>query len=629
MRRPITFDHEQARGRTDVVLAHLGHRLVQLSLSLLRAEVWGTGHHLHRVAVRHADPAIGGPVAIAHGRLVITRASGHRLHEQVVAAGLRLSSGSRAVRLNVGETEAAFGHSAMARGTVAGPLVDQLLPRLVAASGQLRAALQARAGERARDLTATLVRRAAEERGHVEATLSELAATIRAEAFGEGSDQLQLITGLELDAGDRRQVERDRAALRERLDAIPGEIEAEQAANRPPLRRADAPPLPRCDHAPGAVARPGLMARPSIQRVHAEWLSLVETSGPFLTVPTLKRALPSGLEAAPDALPRLRLAHAEWRADPSLRQRFIRWVLDEVLELGVVEATEADPSHRVGEHSVTLRPDLVVRDRSGGRPVLLVHIAPEGAALDRPLPGADWAASPIDRAALLSRASEVPLALVTNGDRRTLVCAPGNASTGTCTWRAELWLEEPVTLRAFATLLGARRFFNLPAAEGLGALLAESADKQQEVTDRLGTQVRHAVELLVATIDRQDRERHGELLLHVADEEVYRGAVTVMMQLVFLFVAEERRLLPIDDPIYAETLAASTIRAQLQEQADRDTEDRLERSTAAWHRVLALFRAVHGGIEHDALRLPAYRIRALGSVAACSLAIALDLEAVA
>ena len=48
-RRPITFDHEIARDRTDVVLAHLGHPLVRLALALLRAEVWGTGHHLHRV----------------------------------------------------------------------------------------------------------------------------------------------------------------------------------------------------------------------------------------------------------------------------------------------------------------------------------------------------------------------------------------------------------------------------------------------------------------------------------------------------------------------------------------------------------------------------------------------------
>jgi hypothetical protein len=124
--------------------------------------------------------------------------------------------------LNLGEIEAALGRSAGDRGAVPGPLLDQLLPRLAGASDQLQAALQARAGERARDLTATLGRRAAEERSHVEATLSELAATIRVEAFGEGADQLQLITGLELDAGDRRQVERDRAALRERLEAIPG-----------------------------------------------------------------------------------------------------------------------------------------------------------------------------------------------------------------------------------------------------------------------------------------------------------------------------------------------------------------------------------------------------------------------
>ena len=118
--------------------------------------------------------------------------------------------------------------------------------------------------------------------------------------------------------------------------------------------------------------------------------------------------------------------------------------------------------------------------------------------------------------------------------------------------------------------------------------------------------MRRGVELLIATLDAADRERHGELLADLDEAEIYRGAVTVMMRLVFLFVAEERRLLPIDDPRYAETLAASTLRAQLHERADREGEDPLERSTAAWHRVLALFRAVHGGIEHHELRLPAY-----------------------
>jgi hypothetical protein len=79
VRRPITFDHDVARDRTDVVLAHLGHRLVRMALALMRAEVWGTGNHLHRVAIRYADARLGSLVAVAHGRLVITGAAGHRL----------------------------------------------------------------------------------------------------------------------------------------------------------------------------------------------------------------------------------------------------------------------------------------------------------------------------------------------------------------------------------------------------------------------------------------------------------------------------------------------------------------------------------------------------------------------
>jgi hypothetical protein len=351
-------------------------------------------------------------------------------------------------------------------------------------------------------------------------------------------------------------------------------------------------------------------ARSRIEDHHAEWLSLVETSGPFLTVPTLKRALPDGLDATPAALADLRIAYSEWQHDPSLLQRWVRWVLDELLELGdaVAEATDADPSHVVAEHSVTLRPTFVVRDATqDGRPaVLLVHVVGHGTSLNRPGSGESWSASPIDRAAELARASKVSLALITDGAQWTLVWAREGETTGTCTWRAELWLEEQITLRAFTTLLGARRFFNVPVEEGLAKLLEESAGKQQEVADQLGAQVRRAVELLIATLDREDRDRHGELLQDLEGAEVYRGATTVMMRLVFLFVAEERRLLPIDDPRYAETLAASTLRAQLQERADRHGEDPLERSTAAWHRVLALFRAVHSGIEHDSLRLPAY-----------------------
>jgi len=226
--RSITFDHAIARERTDVVLAHLGNRLVRQSMGLLRAEVWGLGGRLRRVAIRYADAPLQAPVAVAYGRLVVTGAAGHRLHEQVIAAGLLLPGEGRAERLNVGETDAAIAAALDAAAPKA--LADQLVPRLRASAERLGAALEARAADRARDLTATLTRRAGEEQDHVAATLTELEATIRREAFGEGVDQLQLVTGLELDAGDRRQVEADRRALRDRLDRIPDEIAAEQAA---------------------------------------------------------------------------------------------------------------------------------------------------------------------------------------------------------------------------------------------------------------------------------------------------------------------------------------------------------------------------------------------------------------
>jgi hypothetical protein len=137
--------------------------------------------------------------------------------------------------------------------------------------------------------------------------------------------------------------------------------------------------------------------RARIEDHHAEWLSLVETSGPFLTVPALKRALPDGLDATPAALPDLRVAFAEWRQDHRLQQRWVRWVLDEILELrdAVHEATDADPSHLVAEQSVTLRPSYVVRDhtRDGSPAVLLVHRVEAGTALDRPIPLGEYAAT--------------------------------------------------------------------------------------------------------------------------------------------------------------------------------------------------------------------------------------------
>ena len=362
----------------------------------------------------------------------------------------------------------------------------------------------------------------------------------------------------------------------------------------------------------------------SVTRHHAEWLSLVETSGPFLGMTALLRAFPQGLDAHdPDLFRELRLAYEEWldnqaglRPDPAIHTAWVRWVLRAVLELDddlLAEDQAIPPTLKldVPEHGETLRPTLALLTPPGrpdaGAPRLLIQVYPRSQDdLDGPIEGKRWKATPTTRMTELLHATGARLGLITNGEQWLLVNAPRGETTGLASWYAAVWLDEPITLRAFRSLLGAGRFFNVPDADTLDALLTESASDQTEVTDLLGLQVRTAVEVLVRALDRADKDRHRELLAGIAPRTVYESALTLMMRLVFLMSAEERGLFLLGDPLYDQHYAVSTLRAQLREAADRQGDEVLERRFDAWARLLATFRAVYGGVEHEALRLPGY-----------------------
>jgi hypothetical protein len=156
------------------------------------------------------------------------------------------------------------------------------------------------------------------------------------------------------------------------------------------------------------------------------------------------------------------------------------------------------------------------------------------------------------------------------------------------------------TLRAFVSLLGVRRLFGREE-DRLPSLFEKSLKHQDEVTDALGEQVRRAIEVLVQALDRADQDRNRELLRDVKPQELYEAGLTVMMRLVFLLAAEERGLLLLGEPRYDSFYAVSTLRMQLR----AENEEILERRRSAWSRLLAVFRAVFGGIEHPTLHLPA------------------------
>jgi hypothetical protein len=357
----------------------------------------------------------------------------------------------------------------------------------------------------------------------------------------------------------------------------------------------------------------------SVSRHHADWLSLVEVSGPFVSLPVLMRVFPQGLEPRdPVQAKLLREAYAEWQDNPTAPGRQRAWVmhvLTAVLGYPQGQITEgqtlpAGLEASMPEMGETLRPDFVLVGPTGsdtaGHAHLLITTYPAEQALGKPVIGKHWKATPTTRMMELLHGAGVPVGLITNGEQWMLVYAPRGETTGYASWYGDLWLDEPITLRAFHSLLGVRRFFGVAADNTLLALLKESANDQQEVTDQLGYQVREAVEVLVQSLDALDKESNRTLLKGVSETALYDAALTIMMRLVYLFSAEERDLLHLGKPLYDDNYAVSTLQEQLQEVADRYGEEVLERRSDAWVRLLATFRAVHGGIQHQDLLMQAY-----------------------
>ncbi|WP_017975219.1 Eco57I restriction-modification methylase domain-containing protein [Actinopolyspora halophila] len=355
---------------------------------------------------------------------------------------------------------------------------------------------------------------------------------------------------------------------------------------------------------------------PDVAEQHREWLDLIEVSGPFLSLPVLKRTWPNGLDALDKSVrQRLRREHTTWQADTVSGQRaWIDYVLGELLGWGEQLCREGLDALglEVAEHDTVLEPSFaLVEPGEEVKPEavrLLGVVCEPGQRPTARVPGSAWAATPADRLAQLCRHHGVELGLVTDGRWWVLVRAPRSGVTTTAVFDAVPWPEaaERDVVRAFVSLLGRKRFFAVPEGERLPALLSDSEGSQEEITEALGVQVREAVELLVAAFGRastRQRERGESELDAVAAHEVYRGAVSVMMRVVFLLFAEERRLLPSDNELYATTYSAGRLYAELEQRKLDSSEEDLEHSSTGWHRLLALFEAVYRGVSHPRLTM--------------------------
>jgi hypothetical protein len=345
---------------------------------------------------------------------------------------------------------------------------------------------------------------------------------------------------------------------------------------------------------------------------------------------------PSAPEKAPfPALPRLRNAYtrfastAETRRElPDLEQPAILAWVDALLEHYVGHAGQrlarqhAIPDRltavvRVGSRSDTIRPHRVVyADDEGKTPALLV-MADTSAQVGRGRGRTVYA-----RLLELLRATGHRLGLLTNGHQFRLVYA-GLDFESWCEWEADRWFDDgdgTEELNGLRQLLSPASL--KPPKEGVSGLLdavEESRKRQADLSSVLRENVRQAVELLLEEVSAANRTNDNLFAPLVAastdhpltdaeaHEALFQATVRVVMRLVVCLFAESRGLLPVNDPIYVQAYGVRSLYELLEEAARNEggTHVLLNRN-AAWPRLMALFRLIHGGSAHGAFPLRAY-----------------------
>ncbi|GLW08701.1 hypothetical protein Misp01_38310 [Microtetraspora sp. NBRC 13810] len=358
--------------------------------------------------------------------------------------------------------------------------------------------------------------------------------------------------------------------------------------------------------------------------LHRSWLTLVDTEGPFLAIPPLRRVWPQGMPPASwtvldtlrDARPGFEQAweKQDSRPDDEAALALYRDARDFWVETVLRDVLRWKDNYRPGAHGVEVRsPDHRVTVRPtgafvrGGESFALVLVTDPVQTLRESLDDG-WATSPIDRMEELLRKVGVGIGVVTDGRWWALVSAPNAGLAASGMIDAQTWIEEPQVRDAFFELLSPIRLAGGKAADRLPALFTESVTAAEAITEALGTQVRRAVELLVQAFSESaiDARRRGRLdPLPDDPAKVYEAAVTIMMRVVFLLFAEERGLLP-DGRVFTEGYGIADRLDELDARLRDEGAEALDATSLTWHRLLATSQTLYQGATFEDLRLPAY-----------------------
>ena len=345
------------------------------------------------------------------------------------------------------------------------------------------------------------------------------------------------------------------------------------------------------------------------------WLSSVEITGVVLSEPVLADAGNfRSLDRAEIAA--FRKQREIWNLPKGMvegngQPAWINFILEDFLGLKekdywqVGASIPADKVVNLHDQQEVLRPSRVLLEE--GNAVMLVLEVPREQSLNKPWQQEKgrWKASPTTKFERLLRETGVELGLLTNGEAWRLVVASPSETTSWMTWTAQTWNDDPITLAAFKDLLGESRFYAGPRDQVILELIKQSRQRQLDVADQLGSQVREALQSLVHEIDRADAELGGDYLRGYSEAEVFESSVAFIMRLLFTLYAEENGLLPHGNVTYDRAYGALHLLTELEETRRLDPE-KLKNSYAAYARLLASARLLHDGSIDPDIRIAAH-----------------------
>jgi len=345
------------------------------------------------------------------------------------------------------------------------------------------------------------------------------------------------------------------------------------------------------------------------------WLSSVEITGVVLSEPVLADA--GNFRSLDKAeLANFRKQREIWNLPKGMvegdgQPAWINFIIEDFLGIKDTDYWQVGasiPSNMVvalPEQQETLRPSRILLDE--GQPIMLLLEVPREQSLDKSwLQGKGrWKASPTTKFDRLLRETGIELGLLTNGGAWRIVVASPTETTSWMTWTAQTWNDDPLTLAAFKDLFGESRFFAGPRDQVVLELIKQSRQRQLDVADQLGNQVREALQILVHELDRVDAELGGSFLQCYGEAEIFESSVAFIMRLLFTLYAEENGLLPHGNVNYDRAYGVLHLLTELEE-TKRLAPEKLKHSFAAYARLLASSRLLHDGSIDPDIRIAAH-----------------------